>query len=244
VTLATGEVRRAEALIRWRHPTRGLVLPGEFIPIAEETGVIADIGDWVFRTAAQQAASWRDSSGTRICVSVNVSPAQFQHGLRRMQAYADVLRRFSLGEGDMVVEITEGVLLDATPDVRLMLSRLREAGVRIALDDFGTGYSSLAYLKQFDINYLKIDRAFINGLADGASDLAICEAIVVMAHRLGIEVVAEGIETDAQRLLLVGSRCDFGQGYLFNRPMPAEAFAQIYLAPAAGAVATQRRASG
>lgn len=244
VTLATGEVAKAEALIRWRHPTRGLILPGEFIPIAEETGIIADIGDWVFRAAAQQTAKWRDEFGARICVSVNVSPAQFRQGARRMQGYAELLRKFGLGEGEMVVEITEGVLLDATADVRMMLAGLREAGVRIALDDFGTGYSSLAYLKQFDINYLKIDRAFIRGLADDASDLAICEAIIVMAHRLGIEVVAEGIETDAQRLLLVGSRCDFGQGYLFNRPLPVDKFIQCYLTPAEAARSMQKRARG
>ena len=235
-------MRKTEALIRWRHPTRGLVGPGEFISIAEETGIIADIGDWVFESAAQQAAEWRDKFGARICVSVNVSPAQFRQGAKRMQGYAEILRRNGLGDGDMVVEITEGVLLDATDDVRQMLGRLREAGVRIALDDFGTGYSSLAYLKQFDINYLKIDRAFVRGLADDASDLAICEAIIVMAHRLGIEVVAEGIETDAQRLLLIGSRCDFGQGFLFSRPVTAESFAQAYLTAGEAARSPVRRA--
>jgi diguanylate cyclase (GGDEF)-like protein/PAS domain S-box-containing protein len=231
VALATGEARKAEALIRWRHPSRGLVGPAEFIGIAEETGLIGDIGDWVFREAARQTAEWRERFEPACAVSVNVSPVQFARSAARMREFPAIAREFGLAAGALVVEITEGVLLDATEEVRDVLKRFNEGGLAIALDDFGTGYSSLAYLKQFKIDFLKIDRAFIRGLADEASDLAICEAIIAMAHRLGIKVVAEGIETDAQRMLLAASRCDFGQGYLFARPMPAEAFAAAYLRP-------------
>jgi diguanylate cyclase (GGDEF)-like protein/PAS domain S-box-containing protein len=233
VALATGEARKAEALIRWRHPARGLVPPGEFIGIAEETGLIGEIGDWVFREAARQAAEWRERCEFGPAVSVNVSPVQFARSAAKLREFPEIARELGLAHGGLVVEITEGVLLDATEEVRDVLKRFNEGGLDIALDDFGTGYSSLAYLKQFRIDFLKIDRAFIRGLADDTHDLAICEAIIAMAHRLGIEVVAEGIETDAQRVLLAASRCDFGQGYLFARPMPAQSFEAAYLRPGA-----------
>jgi EAL domain-containing protein (putative c-di-GMP-specific phosphodiesterase class I) len=231
VLLSTGEARKAEALIRWRHPSRGLIGPGEFIGIAEETGLIGEIGDWVFREAARQAADWRERFEPATAISVNVSPIQFARSAARMREFPNIAREYGVDHGGIVVEITEGVLLDATDDVRDLLKQFNEGGLEIALDDFGTGYSSLAYLKQFRIDFLKIDRAFVRGLGDETSDLAICEAIIAMAHRLGIQVVAEGIETDAQRMLLAASRCDFGQGYLFARPMPAQSFEATYLRP-------------
>jgi len=243
VRLATGEARKAEALVRWRHPTRGLVGPGEFIGIAEETGLIGDIGEWVFREAARQAAEWRERFEAAPAISVNVSPVQFARSAARMREFPAIARAFGLNDGGLIVEITEGVLLDATEDVRDVLTRFSDGGLDIALDDFGTGYSSLAYLKQFKINFLKIDRAFINGLGDETSDLAICEAIIAMAHRLGMEVVAEGIETDAQRMLLLASRCDFGQGYLFAKPLPAAEFVAKFLRKAAAAPQARRAAS-
>ena len=243
VTLATGEARKAEALIRWRHPTRGLIGPGEFIGIAEETGIIGDIGEWVFREAARQAADWRERFEAAPAISVNVSPVQFARSAARMREFPEIARQFGLNDGGLIVEITEGVLLDATEDVRDVLTRFSDGGLDIALDDFGTGYSSLAYLKQFKINFLKIDRAFIKGLADETRDLAICEAIIAMAHRLGMEVVAEGIETDAQRMLLIASRCDFGQGYLFARPLPAAEFEAGFLHKARAAPQPRRAAS-
>ncbi len=206
--------------------------PAEFIPLAEETGLIIDIGDWVFREAARQLAAWRrDYDAPALCVCVNASPVQFSAVARRMLALPALLTHHGLSGADIVIEITEGALLGASQETKGLISVLRAQGLRFALDDFGTGYSSLAYLRQFDIAFLKIDKAFVGGLIEGGSDLAICEAIVVMSRRLGIAVIAEGIETEAQRQLLTDARCEYGQGYLFAKPMPADGFAAAYLPP-------------
>ena len=224
VDLATGEVHKAEALIRWIRPDRGPVSPGEFIPVAEETGMIVDLGEWMFREAARQAAIWRKSVHPQFQVSVNVSPVQFQNEGIDMSAWLAFLATLQLPGQSVTVEITEGLLMDASVSVTEQLLKFRDNGVQVALDDFGTGYSSLAYLKKFDIDYIKIDQAFVRNLAPGSDDLALCEAIIVMAHKLGIKVIAEGVETDEQRLLLQQSKCDYGQGYLFSKPVNAEAF--------------------
>ena len=224
VDLASGEVRKAEALIRWMHPVRGPVSPAEFIPVAEETGMIVDLGEWTFREAARQAAAWRAAFHPSFQVSVNVSPVQFHNDGIDMKAWLDFLGALQLPGQSVAVEITEGLLMDASASVTEQLLKFRDNGVQVALDDFGTGYSSLAYLKKFDIDYIKIDQAFVRNLAPGSDDLALCEAIIVMAHKLGIKVIAEGVETEEQRLLLQQSRCDYGQGYLFSRPVDAEAF--------------------
>jgi diguanylate cyclase (GGDEF)-like protein/PAS domain S-box-containing protein len=225
VTLANGAIHKAEALIRWQHPTRGLVSPAEFIPIAEETGMIVDIGDWVFREAARQVARWRASHHAQFHISVNVSPAQFRHeGTINFRAWFDYLQELGLPGQSIVVEITEGLLLDAGAAITDQLLAFRDAGIRVSLDDFGTGYSSLSYLKKFDIDYLKIDQSFVRNLQANSDDMALCEAIIVMAHKLGLKVIAEGVETEEQRGLLAAAGCNYGQGYLFSKPVPTEQF--------------------
>ncbi|HSH73117.1 MAG TPA: EAL domain-containing protein [Methylophilaceae bacterium] len=222
--LATGSIHKAEALIRWQHPTRGLISPAEFIPIAEETGMINDIGDWVFFTAAQQAADWRSRFNPDFQISVNKSPAQFQdHGKNRV-AWGDQLAQLGLSGESIVVEITEGMLMETSEATKRKLLEFRDAGIQVALDDFGTGYSSLSYLNKFDIDYIKIDQSFVRNLAIGSHDMVLCEAIIAMAHKLGMQVIAEGVETTVQRDLLIAAGCDYAQGYLFSRPVPAEAF--------------------
>jgi diguanylate cyclase (GGDEF)-like protein/PAS domain S-box-containing protein len=221
VELASGMVRKAEALIRWRHPTRGMVSPVEFIPAAEDTGLIVDIGNWVFQRAAAQAKDWRARYHEDFQISVNKSPAQFKLEQGSEQAWATQLAAMGLSGNSIVVEITEGLLLEATESSAAQLGAMRAAGMTIAIDDFGTGYSSLSYLKKFDIDYLKIDQSFVRTLSASSQDLPLCEAIIVMAHKLGLSVIAEGVETVEQRDLLLAAGCDLAQGYFFAKPMPA-----------------------
>ncbi len=223
VSLQDGSVHKAEALIRWDHPVRGMISPVEFIPIAEATGLIVDIGEWVFRTAVTQAVQWRTQQDPEFQISINKSPAQFHNDAGRQLAWIARLAAMGLPGDAVAVEITEGLLLDTGSSVAEQLLDLRQAGIQVSLDDFGTGFSSLTYLQRFDIDYLKIDQSFVRELVPGATELALCKAIIVMAHELGMQVVAEGVETTAQRDLLIGAGCDFGQGYLFARPMPAQA---------------------
>lgn len=223
VDLASGEVHKAEALLRWKHPERGFISPAEFIPVAESTGMIHEIGDWVFHEAARQAARWRRERPD-FQVSVNVSPLQFENGRLALSAWLHHLRSLDVDGSCVVVEITEGLLMEAGPEVTRQLLRFRDAGVQVALDDFGTGYSSLAYLNRLDIDYIKIDRSFVSNLKPASPDLALCEGIAMMAHKLGLKVVAEGVETEEQRALLQAAGCDYGQGYLFSRPVPATQF--------------------
>jgi EAL domain-containing protein (putative c-di-GMP-specific phosphodiesterase class I) len=221
VDLATGRVARAEALLRWPHPARGMVPPDEFITTAEEIGLIGAIGDEVFRQALDLAAWWRArQAGARICI--NVSPRQFISGSCR--AWLQVLRQASLPADLLSVEIVERLLLDERPVVTETLREFRAAGMAVSIDDFGTGYSALSYLQKFDLDELKIDRSFINALASSNSDQTIVEAIIAMAHKLGLKVVAEGVETQAQCDFLRAAGCDYAQGYLFARPMPREEF--------------------
>lgn len=222
--LASGRIHKGEALIRWRHPTRGLVMPVEFISLAEETGLINEIGDWVFKEAARWAKRWRDQFAHDFQISVNMSPVQFLSAEHSCDAWNDHLREIDLAGYNIVIEITEGLLLKLSPNVTEKLLKFRDAGIQVAIDDFGTGYSSLAYLNKFDIDYLKIDKSFVDNLATEADDRALSEAIIVMAHKLGLKVVAEGVETEAQRKLLSDAGCDSAQGYLFSVPVTAEEF--------------------
>ena len=224
VDLATGQIHKAEALIRWQHPTRGLISPAAFIPIAETSGLIIDIGDWAFREVASQTRAWRACIDPRFQVSVNKSPAQFHHDGGSNQEWLEHLQALGLPGESIVVEITEGLLLEASEGVNRQLLEMRDAGVQVSLDDFGTGYSSMSYLQKFDIDYIKIDQSFIRNLKPASTELALCKAMIVMAHELGIKVIGEGIETPEQRDLLVAAGCDSGQGYLFARPMLAADF--------------------
>jgi diguanylate cyclase (GGDEF)-like protein/PAS domain S-box-containing protein len=224
VEFATGAIHKAEALIRWRHPTRGFIGPAEFIPIAEETGTIVDIGDWVFREAVDQAVKWRQGLHPAFQISVNKSPVQFDSRHLNCTGWLDHLRQLGLSGDSIVVEITEGLLLDAGNAVIDKLSAFHEAGVHAAIDDFGTGYSALSYLHKFDIDYLKIDRSFVHNLTPGSRNAALCEAIVAMAHKLGVKVIAEGVETGEQRDFLTAIGCDYGQGFFYSGPLLPEDF--------------------
>jgi diguanylate cyclase (GGDEF)-like protein/PAS domain S-box-containing protein len=224
VHLASGAIHKAEALIRWNHPQRGLVSPLEFIPLAESSGLIVEIGEWVFREAARWVQQWRREYHPDFQISVNQSPLEFQREGASYDGWLQHLQSLALPGQSLVVEITEGLLLDASNAVSNRLLQLRDAGIQVALDDFGTGYSSLSYLKKFDIDYLKIDRSFTRNLAPDSSDMALSEAIIVMAHKLDLKVIAEGVETPEQRDLLAAAGCDYGQGYLFAKPMPATQF--------------------
>lgn len=224
--LATGKVYKAEALIRWQHPERGTIYPAEFISIAEETNLIADIGDWVFKQAINQVALWQENFNIDFQLSINKSPKQF---FSKTHDWVSHLSDCQLSGQSIIVEITENLLLDAHELVVKQLLNFRDAGVQVAIDDFGTGYSSLSYLKKFDIDYLKIDRSFVSNLNSDSNDRILCEAIITMAHRLGMKVVAEGVETDSQKQLLMEMGCDYGQGYYFSRPLTAEKFEAFFL---------------
>lgn len=228
VKLENGDIEKAEALIRWQHPKRGLIAPSEFIPVAEETRMIVDIGDWVFREAARQVAHWRNFLNPNLQVSVNTSPVQYRHesfkaddGLRHMKA-------LGLSTDAIILEITESTMMETHASISNKLLEYRGAGIRVALDDFGTGYSSLSYLKKLDIDFLKIDKSFVDNLRPTSDELVLCEAIIMMAHKLGLEVIAEGIETEQQKDLLFAAGCDYGQGYLFSKPIPAEDFEKLF----------------
>lgn len=226
VNLRSGKIERAEALLRWRHPQRGLLAPAEFLPFAEAGGMMLEIGDWVFRQAAQQARQWQDELGKGFQVSVNQSSAQLRGDTA---LYVDWLRHaaeLGLPPRSIVLEITEGVLMDASRAAE-RLRDLREMGLQVALDNFGTGYSSLSHLKHFGIDLLKLDRSFIQHLANDSGDLAMCEALIVMAHKLGLRVVAEGVETAAQSGLLAMAGCDYAQGYAFAGALPAAELAAL-----------------
>ena len=225
VQLDTGEINKAEALIRWQHPQRGLVSPMDFIPLAESTGLIVEIGNWVFKEAAKQAKIWRESK-PNFQISINKSPVQFRTGTNHT-AWVDYLNNLDLPGKSMVIEITEGLLLDANKPIIDMLNEYRLAGIQVAIDDFGTGYSSLSYLHKFEMDYLKIDRSFTNKITSSTSDWALCEVIILMAHKLGLKVIAEGVETLEQMELLLSAGCDYGQGYLFSKPVTAMEFFKI-----------------
>jgi len=229
VSLDTYEIDKAEVLIRWKHPEKGFISPAEFIPIAEETGVIAEIGIWVFDNAFKQLQSWQSNVRDGLQLSINMSPFQLKINDKKYDNWLKRLDSYSLSGESIVIEITEGLLLKSTELVMDRILQYRDAGVQVAIDDFGTGYSSLAYLNQFDIDYLKIDKSFIRHLTPGSSAHSLSEAIVVMAHKLGLKVIAEGIESELQRDLLVKMGCDYGQGYLFSKPLPANEFEKIML---------------
>jgi diguanylate cyclase (GGDEF)-like protein/PAS domain S-box-containing protein len=227
VNLATGDILKAEALIRWQHPEYGLVSPAAFIPIAEETGMIIEIGNWVFRMAADQVARWRASYCADFQISINKSPVQFSSREVSHDIWVDYLSGLGLPGESIVIEITEGLLLDATNSTKDKLLVFRDAGIQVAIDDFGTGYSCLTYLQNLDIDYLKIDQAFVRDLTQGSKNMALCTAIIVMAHELGLKVIAEGIEAKEQHDLLVAAGCDYGQGYYYARPAEAGEFEKL-----------------
>lgn len=223
IELASGEIYKAEALIRWFHPKHGLVSPAAFIPIAEDTGLIHEIGDWAFSEVLAMIRCWQSRRDHPVQIALNMSPVQFRHALGHGH-WLKALQDHDIPGNQLVLEITEGLLMANDQQIQERLLAFRDAGIQIAIDDFGTGYSALSYLKRFNIDFLKIDRSFVMNLSEESTDLALCEAMVVMAHKLGLKVVAEGVETEQQRDLLKRISCDYAQGYLFSRPIPADEF--------------------
>mgnify|MGYP000559903350 CR=1 FL=1 len=213
----------AEALLRWRHPRRGLVPPGDFIPVIEELGLVVEVGEWVLKEACQQLREWHKAKVRVPKVSVNISARQFSDGQLAMRI-ANILQETGLPPACLELELTESILMREVSEAMLILDGLKRLGLSIAVDDFGTGYSSLNYLKQFPIDVLKIDRTFVDGLPSGEQDAQIARAIIAMAHSLNLAVIAEGVETHEQLEFLREHGCDEVQGYLFGRPMPASRF--------------------
>jgi diguanylate cyclase (GGDEF)-like protein len=227
--LETRTTDSIEALVRWNHPTRGLVSPDEFIPMAEETGLIIDIGRFVLREACWQTMQWRSLVGSEdLCVSVNVSPHQLYDG-RFIADVEAALHASGLPPTSLILELTESALLSDTSRVHHRLAALRTLGVRIAIDDFGTGYSSLAYLRNFPIDFLKIDRSFVSELGGISNDQgrALVRSIISIGHNLDLVVIAEGIELSLQLDELLSARCDLGQGYFFSQPAPPDEIPEL-----------------
>jgi len=222
IHIGSGTMTGVEALVRWAHPTRGLVPPGEFIPLAEERGLIVAIGRWVIHAACRQIRDWRSAGLAAPRVAVNLSARQFV-GDTLIDDLVAALTHHGVAPSDLEVELTESVLMADPERANQLLHQLHAMGVSISIDDFGTGYSSLSYLKRFPAQTVKIDRSFISGLPSDGDDIAITQAVIAMSHSLGLKVVAEGVETAEQLALLRKLGCDEAQGYLLGRPMPAAA---------------------
>lgn len=229
VRVSDGAVESVEALVRWRHPSRGELQPDTFIPLAEETGLIVDLGALVLRAACAQGDRWNRAGTPSLRVAVNVSPVQLERP-DFPDMMAEALARSGLAPGRLVVEITESVLLERLDDAAYALGALKSLGIGISVDDFGTGYSSFSYLKNLPVDTLKIDREFINGMENSQTAKDIVAGIISLAHRMNMTVVAEGVETADQYYLLRGMECDFAQGYLFGRPLPAPELEGRYFA--------------
>lgn len=226
VDLKTGKIVGAEALVRWQHPERGLVSPDKFIPIAEETGLIIPIGEWVLHTACQQTKVWQNAGFSSLRVAVNLSSRQFSQIDLRKQL-VQILMETGLDPKYIELELTESMLVQNTEVAIRRLNALKSLGVQIAIDDFGTGYSSLSYLQQFPFDILKIDRCFIRNITENANNSAITKAIIEMAKSLKLKLMAEGVETEAELSFVYQHQCDGMQGYLFSRPVPAHEFEQL-----------------
>ncbi|MDX1655685.1 MAG: EAL domain-containing protein, partial [Candidatus Competibacteraceae bacterium] len=220
VDLTSGQIVGAEVLLRWQHPQLGLLSPHRFIPIAEESGLIVPIGEWVLEEACRQARSWQGQGLTPLSLSVNLSTRQFiQSGLP--DRVRRVLEDSGLAPNRLVLEITETQLMHDVKGAISTLQELKEMGVGLAVDDFGTGYSSLSYLKRFPLDHLKIDKAFVRDITTDPNDAAITQAIIAMAHSLRLKVVAEGVENRLQLAFLMERNCDLMQGFIFSRPLEA-----------------------
>jgi diguanylate cyclase (GGDEF)-like protein/PAS domain S-box-containing protein len=226
INVRTGRIVAAEALLRWRAPQGGLYRPARFITVAENTGLIVPIGKWVLRTACDQARSWQIQGLRSIVISVNVSPRQFREG-DLVQSVAEALEQSGLAARFLQLELTESMMMGDAEKYIAMLRELKQMGVQLAVDDFGTGYSSLSYLKRFPVDHLKIDRAFVKDIASDPDDGAIVQTIIALGHKLGMRIVAEGVESEEQREYLYRSRCDEMQGFYFSKPLPASDFASM-----------------
>ena len=223
--LQSRKIVAAEALMRWFDPELGFISPEDFIPLAEKNGLIHKLGDMVLLEACTQAASWQSISP--ITVAINFSSVQFRYCEQLQETIVDVLLKTGLPANQLDMEVTESLLIDQGHSLMKMLAYLKQLGVGLSIDDFGTGYSALSYLQKFPFSKLKIDRAFINKMATSSSDESLVSAILAMAKSLGLKVVAEGIETEQQARFLQQHNCEFGQGYLFSKPIPAKEFMSL-----------------
>lgn len=228
--MSSGKLSGAEALIRWNHPELGVLSPARFIPIAEESGLIAPLGKWVIQEACRQSQRWKDRHGFSLPIAVNLSPGQFDSGLAEFICKS--LASANLSPSALELEITESMLMKDIDSSVMLLNQIAATGVSIAIDDFGTGYSSLAYLRRFRINTLKIDKSFVQDIADCNDDAAIVDAIIALGHSLGLDVIAEGVETTSQLEALQAMGCDQSQGFLYGKPVPAQAFEHCFLTQA------------
>jgi diguanylate cyclase (GGDEF)-like protein len=224
--LKTGQIIGAEALVRWQHPERGLVSPDKFIPIAEQTGLIIPIGEWVLHTACRQIKNWQTAGFPSLRIAVNLSSRQFSQIDLRKQL-VDILMETGLDPKYIELELTESMLVQNTEVAIRRLNALKSLGVQIAIDDFGTGYSSLSYLQQFPFDILKIDRCFIRNITENSNNAAITRAIIEMAKSLNLKLIAEGVETPSELSFVCRHQCDGMQGFLFSRPVPAQEFEQF-----------------
>ncbi|MCX7195563.1 MAG: GGDEF domain-containing phosphodiesterase, partial [Proteobacteria bacterium] len=226
VDLQSGRIIGAEALVRWDHPLFGNVLPAQFIPIAEENGLIPPIGEWVLREACRQNQEWRKQGLMKITMAVNLSAVQFRQK-NLGEIIKDVLQQSGLAPSGLELEITEGVVMQDAEAAILLLEDMKAMGLKLSVDDFGTGYSSLSYLKRFPIDKFKIDQSFVRDLATDTNDAVIVSTIISMAHSLKLKVIAEGVETAEQLAFLKQQGCDEIQGYYFSKPVCAEEFTKL-----------------
>lgn len=223
IDYATDMIVGAEALVRWQHPTLGLLPPSEFIPLAEDTGLILQLGAWVMRTACAEACTWQEYGFGNLRIAVNVSTREFRQP-NFLESMVDTLERTGLKAANLELELTETTIMERPEATVELLKKIRKLGVKIAIDDFGTGYSSLSYLRRLPIDTLKMDRSFVNGATTDPDDAALVMAVITLAHNLRLKVIAEGVETEEHSRFLRLLRCDGGQGYLFGKPMPLKSF--------------------
>jgi EAL domain-containing protein (putative c-di-GMP-specific phosphodiesterase class I) len=227
ISMKTGHVIGAEALLRWQHPEFGTISPAEFIPLAENCGLILSIGEWVLRTAAEQLKNWIDSGMPPMIIAVNLSAVQFRHP-NLPDLVSQVLESTGLPPEYLELELTESVAMHNPQEAINVMNKLHQRGIRMSIDDFGTGYSSLSYLKKFKVYKLKIDQSFVRDISIDPEDRAIVGAVINMARSLGLRTIAEGVETIEQLNYLIENGCDEAQGYYFNRPLPPKQFEAIY----------------
>jgi diguanylate cyclase (GGDEF)-like protein len=223
VNLVSGQCQGMEALVRWQHPQRGLIAPSEFIPLAEETGLIIQLDEWVVRTACLQFKAWKANDFPVNNLSVNISARHFKEG-GLLTHCKKIIQETEITPRHIEIELTESALVDNYQSAKKILNEIHEMGVRIALDDFGTGYASMSYLKEFPFDTVKLDRSFVQGIPDDRESTAIVKAMIELAKALNLNIVAEGIETDQQKYFLTDHGCSFGQGYLWSKPVSAEEF--------------------
>jgi len=229
IDLVSGQIICCEALVRWHHPLRGMVAPGDFIPLAEETGLIVPLGSWVLQEACRQARQWQEQGARGVRVAVNISGRQFADpGF--VGKVRETLQESGLEPNLLELEITESVAMERVETTIQTWMDLEALGVSLSVDDFGTGYSSLSYLKQFPIHSLKIDRSFVRDITRNPNDAVIASSVIALAHSMGLKVVGEGIETREQLKFLEEKKCDMGQGFLFSRPVPFDEILQLFKA--------------